>query len=259
MNPFLKLSDSILLRLAEECEQGRFEVGDALQLSRRLEGAVPDAIAAELERLIGDGMSQSHLSYLLRNIVAARQSVAVPTLQLVWTGPDHTSSSRNTAVVLRELFASAQRSVLIVGFAVHRGREIFKELAGRMAQAPGLEVRMFLNIARALRDTTTAEQLIARFVYEFRREHWSGTRYPVIYYDPRSLALDESKRMSLHAKCVVVDGTTSFVTSANFTEAAQERNIEVGALIGDENFSRALVGQFDALIRTGAVQRLPLG
>src|SRR5205814_10693121 len=37
------------------------------------------------------------------------------------------------------------------------------------------------------------------------------------------------------------------------------RNIEVGALVTDERFSRALVEQFDALIRAGAVVQVPLG
>ena len=101
--------------------------------------------------------------------------------------------------------------------------------------------------------------LLGRFVQDFRREHWPGTRYPVIYYDPRTLAIDEKRRTSLHAKCIVVDSATSLVTSANFTEAAQQRNIEVGTLVTDEQFSKALVEQFDALIRAGAVHRLPLG
>jgi phosphatidylserine/phosphatidylglycerophosphate/cardiolipin synthase-like enzyme len=73
------------------------------------------------------------------------------------------------------------------------------------------------------------------------------------------LAIDEKKRTSLHAKCIVVDSEKSLVTSANFTEAAQQRNIEVGALVTDQWFSRTLVAQFDALIRDGALVRLPLG
>ncbi len=33
-----------------------------------------------------------------------------------------------------------------------------------------------------------------------------------------------------HAKCILVDGVTAFITSANFTESAHERNIELGVL-----------------------------
>jgi phosphatidylserine/phosphatidylglycerophosphate/cardiolipin synthase-like enzyme len=262
VNAFSRLSESSLIELIEAIEKQRLTRGNRLLLARHLPSVEAEAVGAEIDRLIDEGLSQSHLLYLLRTLLSGRQLEAsgVPKVDLVWTGPGGSgTSNRDTAVVVRELFASATRSVLIAGFAVHHGREIFKQLAFRMTERPQLEVRMFLNIARALRDTTITEQLIGRFVNEFRREHWSGTRYPVIYYDPRALAIDEKKRTSLHAKCIVVDGAISLVTSANFTEAAQQRNVEVGALVTDEQFSKALVEQFDGMIRAGAVQRLPLG
>lgn len=45
----------------------------------------------------------------------------------------------------------------------------------------------------------------------------------------------------MHAKCVVTDETAAFLTSANFTEAAQERNIEVGLLSREPRIAAALV------------------
>jgi len=194
VNAFSQLSESSLLALLEAIEKQGLTSGNRLLLARHLHSTEVETVGTEIDRLIGEGLSQSH----------------------------------------------------------------FKQLATRMTAEPQLEVKMFLNIARALRDTTIPEQLIGRFANEFRREHWSGTRYPVIFYDPRALAIDEKKRTSLHAKCVVVDGARSLVTSANFTEAAQQRNIEVGVLVTDERFSKALVTQFDTLIRAGAVEPLPL-
>ena len=78
---------------------------------------------------------------------------------------------------------------------------------------------------------------------------------PEIYFDPRSLATDGKPKAVLHAKCVVVDGKTSFVSSANFTEAAQERNIEVGVLVRSQVLAERLMGFFAALVSTGAVKR----
>ena len=115
---------------------------------------------------------------------------------------------------------------------------------------------MFLNIVRALRDTTRSDQLLLRFARDFKLQHWSGERLPEIYYDPRSLSLDADKRTSLHAKCVVVDGARALVTSANFTEAAQQRNIEVGVLVNDERFAQSVIDQFDGLVQMGAAIRL---
>ena len=54
-----------------------------------------------------------------------------------------------------------------------------------------------------------------------------------MFFDPRSL--DPEVRASLHAKAVVVDERRTFVTSANFTDAALDRNIELG-LVVDERF-----------------------
>ena len=78
-------------------------------------------------------------------------------------------------------------------------------------------------------------------------------RLPELYYDPRSLDLEAVKRSSLHAKCIVVDRRVALVTSANFTEAAQERNIEVGVLIRSRAFAEQLAEHFEVLAAQGAL------
>jgi phosphatidylserine/phosphatidylglycerophosphate/cardiolipin synthase-like enzyme len=47
------------------------------------------------------------------------------------------------------------------------------------------------------------------------------------------------------------------VSSATFTEAAQERNIEAGVLVNDPAFARALRDQFESLAEAGLLVRLP--
>ncbi|WP_366918995.1 phospholipase D-like domain-containing protein [uncultured Gimesia sp.] len=51
-------------------------------------------------------------------------------------------------------------------------------------------------------------------------------------------------RSSLHAKCVVLDTVHVFVSSANFTEARQQQNIEVGLHINSEWLAERLVNHF---------------
>ena len=46
------------------------------------------------------------------------------------------------------------------------------------------------------------------------------------------------------------------MTSANFTEAAQERNIEAGVLVRSPAFAQALSAQFETLLHAGALRRL---
>jgi phosphatidylserine/phosphatidylglycerophosphate/cardiolipin synthase-like enzyme len=60
---------------------------------------------------------------------------------------------------------------------------------------------------------------------------------------------------SLHAKCVVIDHRLALVTSANFTDRGQNRNIEAGVTIEDEAFARALERQWANLVEAGVVVR----
>jgi phosphatidylserine/phosphatidylglycerophosphate/cardiolipin synthase-like enzyme len=55
----------------------------------------------------------------------------------------------------------------------------------------------------------------------------------------------------------VIDDEIAFVTSANFTEWAQERNLEAGVLIREEGFARSLRNQFDALVAASRLRLMP--
>ena len=52
----------------------------------------------------------------------------------------------------------------------------------------------------------------------------------------------------MHAKCIVVDRQELFISSANFTEAAQNRNIKVGLLVRSASLADNLVRHFDTLV-----------
>jgi phosphatidylserine/phosphatidylglycerophosphate/cardiolipin synthase-like enzyme len=53
------------------------------------------------------------------------------------------------------------------------------------------------------------------------------------------------------------EGSTrrSLVTSANFTQRGQDRNIETGVLIDDRGFAVQLESQWRGLIQSGMVER----
>jgi phosphatidylserine/phosphatidylglycerophosphate/cardiolipin synthase-like enzyme len=58
----------------------------------------------------------------------------------------------------------------------------------------------------------------------------------------------------MHAKTVVFDRNVSFVTSANFTGAAQGRNIEAGVLLRQPSLAARLHGYFGGLNGTGVLR-----
>lgn len=197
-------------------------------------------------------LGSAGLCALLRVLAEERlesSRVADRRIELVWSGPERDSAgSRDTAVVARELFGTAARDVLVSSFALYGGRELFAVLAERMQLIPGLRVRLCLNVTRAAGDGRPIEAIVGEYAARFRASEWPGLRLPRAYYDPRALEPSAASRAVLHAKCIVVDDARALVSSANFTEAAQSRNIEAGVLINDATFARSVRLQFDDLI-----------
>jgi phosphatidylserine/phosphatidylglycerophosphate/cardiolipin synthase-like enzyme len=223
-------------------------------------------MAAELtdrmQALADEGMRPDHLAVLAEAVLAARagRPAADDAVELVWTGPEAAGvANRDTAVVVRELFSQAVESVVVAGFAVYQGRDVFRGLAERLEVCAGLHARLYLELHRGPQDTSSDAEVLRRFAHRFVAQDWPhGLRLPEVYYDPRSLAAEPGKRSSLHAKCVVVDRRVAFVTSANFTEAAQERNIEAGVVVRSPRFAGRLADHFDTLADAGRLRRLDL-
>ena len=125
-----------------------------------------------------------------------------------------------------------------------------------MSEWSQLEVTMCLDVNRDRQDKSPSEIVLSRFVQRFKDHQWpSATRLPLIYFDPRSIHDDEPVRSSLHAKVIVVDGLKVFVSSANFTEAAQDRNIEVGLLIESRSIADKISSHFETLVDRKVLQR----
>jgi phosphatidylserine/phosphatidylglycerophosphate/cardiolipin synthase-like enzyme len=117
---------------------------------------------------------------------------------------------------------------------------------------------MFVNISRPPASQATEAQLLRAFGERFVADDWpTGARLPELFYDPRALSALPGPKAVLHAKCIVVDDCRAFVTSANFTEAAQERNIEAGVLVSDPAFARAVRDQFESLVEARQLVRVP--
>ena len=80
---------------------------------------------------------------------------------------------------------------------------------------------------------------------------------PEVFHDPRSLSQKPGPKACLHAKCIVIDEERLLITSANFTEAAHERNIEAGVLMVDPVAARAMQSQFETLVAQDILKRVP--
>lgn len=127
-----------------------------------------------------------------------------------------------------------------------------------MDEKPELRAWLCLDIARKQTDTSLSQEIVRRFAKDFKENHWPAKRMPELFYDPRSLSESRNKRSSLHAKCVVIDRRVALITSANFTEAAQQRNIEAGVIVRYPLFVERLAGYFEGLRASGQLVCCPL-
>jgi phosphatidylserine/phosphatidylglycerophosphate/cardiolipin synthase-like enzyme len=261
VTPLVRLSEPSITALADALRGARIMPPySGIAVRQFVSESDSASLAGELQRLSDSGMSGVHIAKVLDAIVAERsRTERIENLvELVWTGPESVAAgTRDTGAVVRELFGKARSSVLVAGYAVYQGKRIFSDLADRMDSIPELRVRMFLNIARSHHEERTEGELLHSFARSFAENDWPGNRVPQIFYDPRALSKDLSNKAALHAKCVVVDEQESFVTSANFTEAAQERNIEIGVLVRLPSFARSVIDQFEGNLSQGNFLRLP--
>lgn len=212
-------------------------------------------LTSELEALANIGIQGRAVAAWIRTVEHA--SSEVPAVDLVWSGPEVPGlHARDTRRVYQELVRNAQHSVWISTYAYFDGPRAFADLARRLEASEKLRVSVLLNIQRAKGDTTESEQLVRRFADRFWGTDWPGTSRPAVYYDPRSL--DPSGPTGvLHAKALVVDEEAVFITSANLTEAAFDRNIELGLLTRDRMLAASITTHFQGLVDNKHLNPLP--
>lgn len=214
-----------------------------------------DDILRALVELDHLGISGSAAAEWIRTIALIQARTFRP--DLVWSGPDVPGlHARDTRRVYEELLGSAKCSVWASTYAFFDGPKAFEILARRMDALPDLRVTLLLNVERRRGDTTTTEHLARRFTERFWKVDWPGTTRPRVFYDPRALD-PEGPGGVLHAKAVVTDDEAVFVTSANLTEAALERNIELGLLVRDRALAVSVSSHFRALIDRELLRPLP--
>lgn len=253
----LSLPVNVRHRLVTALETGLISVPcteSALRSSLGAHEGLSD-VAAALGELEGMGLSGRACAAFIQAVDEVQARQLKP--DLVWSGPEVAGlHARDTRRVYEELLGSAEHSVWASSYAYFDGPRAFEVLAKRMDAVPGLSVTLLLNIQRKRGDTSAADELVRRFADRFWGTDWPGAARPAVFYDPRAVELDGPGGV-LHAKAVVADDETVFVTSANLTEAAWDRNIEIGLLLRDRALAASLVCHFRGLIDRALLSPLP--
>jgi phosphatidylserine/phosphatidylglycerophosphate/cardiolipin synthase-like enzyme len=163
--------------------------------------------------------------------LTARRSDA-PHVEVVVTGPDSPEAPvRLTSEVVAQLIDSAQHRVTMVSYAAYQMPAVIAALDAAVAR--GVQVTLILESPEKLEGGGGAHTY-ARFT----TYHWPiDKRHP-----------PDAK---LHAKAVIVDSEAVLLTSANMTNAAYDKNIELGVLCRGGGVANQVQRHFDALIRAG--------
>jgi phosphatidylserine/phosphatidylglycerophosphate/cardiolipin synthase-like enzyme len=237
------IPQGMLEQLLAAIERGRLECpfSDADLIDAGFKGNASDVVAALA------GVDHVGAIVALRIAIAERINRPPPRLDLVWTGPETWASvARSTSAVVERLFESAQRSVIVGGYTFDTPDIV--EPLHRAMKDRGVTAMLFLNIPSEAATLADADAVALRFVDQFFHKVWAfGVPKPDVFYDPRTVVRGPPW-VSLHAKCVVVDDERSFITSANFTDRGQTRNVEAGVLVEDRAFSGQLSAQWRQLV-----------
>lgn len=231
------------------------ELGDAhvrsLASAYRSAGAYDVASAAEVRQALpaahrehvdplntawaeNDGTSGASIALALETALAAKMSAATVSVDVVVTGPDSPAAPvRLTSEVVRQLIAGAQQRVTLVSYAAYQMPTIIAALDAAVGR--GVRVDLILESPEHLDGGGGAAAYAKYRVY-----HW-----PTNQRDP-----PEAK---LHARAVIVDSRDVLLTSANMTNAAYDKNIELGLLCRGGRTAKRVQKHFDALVASGVL------
>lgn len=166
-----------------------------------------------------DQYSGKEVAAALRGASATAQHIsAIGTTELVWTGPTTgVVPVRRTEQVICEVIESAFVELFVVSFVAYRAEMVVRSL--QAAHERGVRIGILLEA-----DQDHGGTLDFDSVRHLRRELPQAE-----FYGWRQS--DSETKGSVHAKCAVADNKMAFVSSANLTGAAMEKNMEVGVLV----------------------------
>ncbi len=248
----LGLPAATLSELGRALSSGSLSHGFSRQSLQPFVGNLAPDIERALNSLRTPDFGLSAAGLLCESLARAlaERDAAERRIQLVLSGPEVAGVPVvDTRTTVLSLFEEATAEVLISSYVFHEAAEFFRTLAGKHDALPDFRVCFFVDIShRRIFQTQPVSLVTQAFAAEFSKKHWPGQRMPELWHDPRAFASGAAGSGVLHAKVVIVDQKVAFITSANFTGAAQTRNIEAGVLIRQPRIAASLHSYFLGLI-----------
>lgn len=161
--------------------------------------------------------------------------------ELVWTGPTTPFvSARRTEQALLQVINSAEHALFITSFVAYDVSTIVKAL--NAAKVRGVSITMLLESSQDHGGSINVD-----VIGKMRGLVPSAQLYA--WRDKTGEFADGR----VHAKVAVADGTSCFITSANLTGYAMEKNMEAGVLISGGRIPNLLDEHMRSLIDTKVI------
>jgi phosphatidylserine/phosphatidylglycerophosphate/cardiolipin synthase-like enzyme len=164
-----------------------------------------------------------------------------PLTEIIWTGPaNNRFPIRRIDQILYDLISKAKKRIVLVTFAAHRVRHLCDHLI--QAVDRGVELTLIVESEDESEGQLTRDAIKAFANVPAAKTH--------LYYWP--LAKRERNQAGrpgkLHMKCAIVDNV-ALIGSANLTDDAFNRNMELGLLFREASTVETLSEHFRELIR----------
>ena len=168
-------------------------------------------------------------------------------IELLWAGPTPPIQIRARRIdqVFYDLIDSAKREILLVTFAAHKVARLTDGLTRAIDR--GVSVRLILEFEETSEGQLSMDALNA-FPDKIRQ------RSSIFYWPLDQRARNARGRPGkLHAKAAVIDNQV-VLSSANLTDDAFTRNLELGVLVSGEEFLQRIKCHFDTLCENGTLR-----
>lgn len=194
--------------------------------------AVPGSAIALALRTAGLAVANERTKVTIAPVVTGPSSWHVPI--------------RQTATVISELIERAQQTLLLSSFAAYKVPTLVQGLNAAVAR--GVAVRMVL-------ETSIADG--GAIAHDPAQAFAQVPGIEILVWPAERRGPEGPGKASMHAKVVLADRDAAFVTSANLTGSALERNLEVGVLVIGGSLPGTLVDHFTELLASGDLVALP--
>lgn len=162
--------------------------------------------------------------------------------ELVWTGPTTPFvSARRTQQVLLEVINSAKNSIFITSFVAYDLSEVIEAINSAIKR--GVRVSILLELSKEQGGSIDFDIVgkMKKLVPEANFYAWRN----------KEEAFREGR---VHAKIAVADSDMCFITSANLTGYAMEKNIEAGLLVSGTQIPEQLREHLNYLVELKIIE-----